>query len=102
MRLFHHIPDFEDNYLAKIYQQVLLNDHSEAGIRRIFNELLRLPADQALVYHCAAGKDRTGIISILILLALGVDDKTISLRCLDVISLYYYIALCRNIILMNM
>lgn len=78
LRLFHHIPDFEDNYLAKIYQQVLLNDHSEAGIRRIFNELLRLPADQALVYHCAAGKDRTGIISILILLALGVDDKTIA------------------------
>ena len=39
---------------------------------------LALPEDQALVYHCAAGKDRTGIISILILMALGVDDKTIA------------------------
>ena len=77
LRLFHHLPEFDD-YLPKIYQQVLLNEHSEEGIKRVFEELLKLPEDQALVYHCAAGKDRTGIISILILMALGVDDKTIA------------------------
>ena len=44
----------------------------------MFKELLRLPEDQALVYHCAAGKDRTGVISVMILMALGVDDDTIA------------------------
>ncbi len=31
-----------------------------------------------MVYHCSAGKDRTGMISALILMALGVDDDTIA------------------------
>ena len=29
------------------------------------------------VYHCAAGKDRTGVISAIVLGALGVDDELI-------------------------
>src|SRR5699024_4513493 len=32
----------------------------------------------SLLFHCAAGKDRTGIGALLILKALGVDDKTIT------------------------
>ena len=31
-----------------------------------------------LLFHCAAGKDRTGIAAMLILLALGADDETIT------------------------
>lgn len=45
---------------------------------RIFSELLAMPANEALVYHCSAGKDRTGMVSALILMALGVDDDTIA------------------------
>ena len=29
-----------------------------------------------ILFHCSAGKDRTGIAAILILLALGVDEET--------------------------
>ena len=77
LRFLHHIPVFDD-YLPSIYQRVLLNSHSEEAIAKVFKELLRLPEDQALVYHCAAGKDRTGVISVMILMALGVDDDTIA------------------------
>jgi protein tyrosine/serine phosphatase len=30
------------------------------------------------VFHCAAGKDRTGVVAALLLAALGVDDDTIA------------------------
>ncbi|TYP75518.1 tyrosine-protein phosphatase [Paenibacillus methanolicus] len=40
-------------------------------------ELLLDPANQALVQHCTAGKDRTGFGSALILLALGVPKETV-------------------------
>jgi len=43
-------------------------------------EVLRLvadPANRPLVFHCAAGKDRTGIVAATLLGLLGVDDATI-------------------------
>lgn len=43
-----------------------------------YGQLLRLAAEhQPLVYHCAAGKDRAGIASALLLALLGVPDETI-------------------------
>lgn len=44
-------------------------------------EALRLIADAnaaPLVFHCIAGKDRTGVVSALTLSLLGVDDETIA------------------------
>ena len=43
----------------------------------MFEALLNNSSDSALVYHCTAGKDRTGIATALILYALGVDEQTI-------------------------
>ncbi len=40
-------------------------------------ELLNDPKNIGLVQHCRAGKDRTGLGSAIILLTLGVDEKTI-------------------------
>lgn len=77
-RFIHHIPDMGNNFLGQIYQQVLLNTHSQHEFARIFAELIELPEEDALVYHCSAGKDRTGMTSALILTALGVDDDTIA------------------------
>jgi len=42
-----------------------------------FDKLLGLPADQSLVFHCTAGKDRTGIGAALLLYTLGVPYDTI-------------------------
>jgi len=42
-----------------------------------FDKLLDLPSGQSLVFHCTAGKDRTGIAAALLLYALGVPYDTI-------------------------
>jgi protein-tyrosine phosphatase len=39
--------------------------------------LIADPANQPLVFHCAAGKDRTGVVAALVLDILGVDRDTI-------------------------
>ena len=76
-RFIHHIPDM-DNYIGQIYQRVLLNSHSQDEFSKIFAYLLELPEDEALVFHCSAGKDRTGMTAALILTLLGVDDEVIA------------------------
>ena len=49
----------------------------QAKYKPMFDELLALPAQEALLFHCTAGKDRTGIGAALVLAALGVDRQTI-------------------------
>ncbi len=43
----------------------------------MFQEILALPEGRSLLFHCSQGKDRTGCAAVLILSALGVDEKTI-------------------------
>ncbi|MFC4231356.1 tyrosine-protein phosphatase [Parasediminibacterium paludis] len=43
----------------------------------MFETLLHHAKDSAVLFHCTAGKDRTGIAAALILYALGVDEQTI-------------------------
>jgi protein-tyrosine phosphatase len=63
---FHLI---ESNILDKIYFDLITNFKGELAevYRRIIN------ADKGVVYHCSHGKDRTGIISALLLEYLDVD-----------------------------
>ncbi|GAA4503199.1 tyrosine-protein phosphatase [Hymenobacter ginsengisoli] len=49
----------------------------KAKYKPLFDELLTLDNGQALLFHCTAGKDRTGIGAALVLAALGVDRATI-------------------------
>jgi protein-tyrosine phosphatase len=63
-----------DGYLRDRYAEIVLDRAPEIGT--IFRSLALedgLPA----VVHCAAGKDRTGVVSAIILLALGVDEPTV-------------------------
>ena len=43
---------------------------------RVFFSLIADPANMPVLFHCSAGKDRTGVISALLLYALGADRKT--------------------------
>lgn len=45
--------------------------------RPMFDQLLLIQPDSAIVFHCAGGKDRTGIAAALIEYVLGVDKKDI-------------------------
>ncbi len=63
-----------ERFLADIYLHIL--EQSAASLGRILSDLAdesRLPA----VFHCAAGKDRTGIVAALLLSVLGVAEEDI-------------------------
>jgi protein-tyrosine phosphatase len=51
----------------------------DANARRFGEVLDRIadPSQHAVVFHCTAGKDRTGMLAALLLSVLGVDDATI-------------------------
>jgi protein-tyrosine phosphatase len=59
--------------LTKIYGEFAFTNAPEYA--KVFAQLKEdhLP----LLYHCAAGKDRTGVFSALLLLVLGVPEKTV-------------------------
>jgi protein-tyrosine phosphatase len=48
-----------------------------ARYKPLFEKLLKLSDDRALLFHCTAGKDRTGIGAALLLYALGIPEETI-------------------------
>ena len=52
-------------------------DSLAARYKPFFDKLLGLPVGQSLVFHCTAGKDRTGIGAALLLYSLGVPYETI-------------------------
>ncbi|HEY3984112.1 tyrosine-protein phosphatase [Cedecea sp.] len=61
------------HFMAELYRR--LPFRNDAYHRMI--QLLMQPAGGSLVQHCAIGKDRTGVGSALILLALGADEATV-------------------------
>jgi protein-tyrosine phosphatase len=70
----------EEEFYSEKYQLAFLDNFYgrmpfSPAYRLLFNEIRasRVP----LLFHCTAGKDRTGVGAMLILLALNVDEKTI-------------------------
>ena len=86
---FHHLsivdvtwsdtetPEFDDEveFLVWGYRDMLeIGSSRFADAMNVLAQANSLPA----VFHCAAGKDRTGILAALVLSSLGVDDEHIS------------------------
>ena len=63
-----------DSLMIVYYSKI---DSLPARYQPFFDKLINLPSNQALVFHCTAGKDRTGIGAALLLYALGVPYETI-------------------------
>ena len=61
----------------QMYVDFLSHDQGKAGYSRFFRELLALEDGRAILFHCSEGKDRTGCAAMLILFALGADEKTV-------------------------
>lgn len=64
------------NAFEKTYSEIL-----EAGAATWFKEMflwLRDHPDEAMLFHCTAGKDRTGLFAMLVLLLLGVEEDTVA------------------------
>lgn len=65
--------------LEAIYQVIVLDDHAQKIYADFFDKLLNNDQpNQSLIFHCAAGKDRTGIAAMLFLKAMGVPNETIN------------------------
>ncbi|WKU07443.1 tyrosine-protein phosphatase [Micromonospora sp. HUAS LYJ1] len=62
--------------MAELYRWFV----SGAAAREGFARAVRLAADPVnlpLLFHCSAGKDRTGWLAVVLLTALGVDEETV-------------------------
>jgi protein-tyrosine phosphatase len=69
------LPDWIDpSVVAAQYRNML--DGGRASISEAL-EILSEPAAHPAVFHCSAGKDRTGVLAALLLGLLGVPDETI-------------------------
>lgn len=71
---FPHIDD-PVQFLVERYLYMLVNG---AGAVKTVFEALAAARQRPVVFHCAAGKDRTGVVAGLLLAALGVSDETIA------------------------
>jgi protein-tyrosine phosphatase len=82
---YHHLPFFDDNPgmedidgfddVVEIY--TFMVERCQPAVRTIL-ETISTADDGAVLFHCAGGKDRTGIIAALLLGLAGVDDATIA------------------------
>lgn len=82
---FHHLPLFDGGQTSADRQSAaamnladryfLLAEYAREAIGRVVTVLAE--TSSPAVYHCAAGKDRTGVVSAVILGALGVKDEVI-------------------------
>ena len=68
------LPGDTRDYLATGYLRML--DNHEA-VHRIFSAFAEAAPEECVLYHCAAGMDRTGITSMLLLGLCGVDRTSI-------------------------
>lgn len=65
-----------DEFMSAVYRDLALDPGIAETYKRFFAHA-RLSGTAPLLFHCSAGKDRTGVAAALILLALGVDRKTV-------------------------
>ena len=60
-----------------MYVGFLSEESGKKAYSEFFRELLDLPPERSLLFHCSQGKDRTGCAAMLILSVLGADEDTI-------------------------
>lgn len=65
---------WDEAYMAEMYREILTS-YADAYVR-LFTEIAN-PKHRPAVFHCTAGKDRTGIAAAMLLQVLGVDRDTI-------------------------
>lgn len=64
--------------MIQTYDSLIKLDSSKQAYRKYFDDLLANDKDgHVLLFHCTAGKDRTGMGAVFLLTALGVDKDTI-------------------------
>ncbi|MGO4495199.1 tyrosine-protein phosphatase [Paenibacillus sp. 2RAB27] len=70
------ISEFKGDWLENVYVQFVSDPIAKAAYRRFFDLILQAEGSP-LLWHCAAGKDRTGFAGAILLLALEVPMETV-------------------------
>lgn len=70
-------PEKSASYMSKLYADIALNKIAQKGYNKFFEEILALQKQESVLFHCFAGKDRTGIAALLILETLDVPREAI-------------------------
>lgn len=66
------------NHMLDVYRNMITEDQARNAYRKFFDELLGNSNDHEVVlFHCTAGKDRTGMGAVFFLYSLGVPLPTI-------------------------
>lgn len=74
----HDDADFGFNHMHYAYEDMIESDSAQNAYRKFFEVLLKNDVDgESVIFHCTAGKDRTGFGAWLVLSALGVPFSTI-------------------------
>lgn len=68
-------PDWMDQSFSDTFDYIPTDYTSE--IRQVFDILLATPPEQSVLYHCSGGKDRTGVVTAVLLSVLGVTEEDI-------------------------
>jgi protein-tyrosine phosphatase len=64
-----------DNYMIAMYKFILFSEDSIPSLKQTMR--LIIDNDDCILWHCSGGKDRAGIVTMLLLYLLGVDEKII-------------------------
>lgn len=67
---------FFDDYMFKMYKAIVFDEYSQAQFKLFFDVLLNSKPG-GILFHCAGGKDRTGIATLFVLTILGASKSTI-------------------------
>ena len=63
-----------DNYMIETYKHIILNDESKTALKEFLRLLLE---EDGILWHCSGGKDRSGIVSMIVEGLLGVERENI-------------------------
>ena len=69
--MLHALPD-----LTGLYRNMVTNEYSVTQLKQIIHEIIDSDG-YPILFHCSAGKDRTGIVSLLLLSILDVSEDKI-------------------------
>lgn len=76
-RLFSQDAKAGFNRMMRVYRQMVINSEAQQAYQQFFEVLAKRCTYGGILFHCSAGKDRTGFASILLLNALDVPEQII-------------------------
>lgn len=70
------LKDVSDNFFRDFYVDLLENKQNH--LKEVLQEIINIGRDESVIFHCTAGKDRTGVTAMLLLGICGISKQDIS------------------------